>query len=166
MPSRRAAAPLRSARRPAPCRRRSRGGSKSTDRDGGGMIGRGLRRRTGAVLGGTALVALLGGSLVAPAEAAPTAPPGECQQTMTAAQATTGLVGQGLTVVKGTTPEPFRVEVIGVLEDGIGAGRDLVLVKVSDLPGGHVIEQGGGMWAGISGSPVYVGGKLLGALSY
>ena len=130
------------------------------------MIGRGFRGRTGAVLGGTALAALLGGSLVAPAQAAPVAAPGECPATMTAAQATTGLVGQGLTVVKGNTPEPFRVDVLGVLEDGIGAGRDMVLIKVSDLPGRHVIDQGGGIWAGMSGSPVYVGNKLLGSVSY
>ena len=40
------------------------------------------------------------------------------------------------------------------------------MVKVSDLPGGHVVDQGGGIWAGMSGSPVYVDGKLLGAVSY
>ncbi|MGI3782789.1 MAG: SpoIVB peptidase S55 domain-containing protein, partial [Janthinobacterium lividum] len=115
----------------------------------------------------TALAAVLAGSTVGPAAAAPTvAPPGECPATLTSAQAKTGLVGEGLTVVKGKTPEPFRVEVLGVQPDGIGAGRDLVLIKVSDLPGGHVVDQGAGIWAGMSGSPVYVGGKLLGAVSY
>jgi len=129
---------------------------------------RGLRSRTGAVLGVTAVVALVTGSLGGPASAAPAAAvaAGDCPATLTSAQATTGLVGEGLTVVKGKTPEPFRVEVLGVQPDGIGAGRDLVLIKVSDLPGGHVVDQGAGIWAGMSGSPVYVGGKLLGAVSY
>ena len=128
--------------------------------------GRGFRGRTGATLGLTAAGALLAASMVGPADAAPVAPSGECQDTLTSAQATTGLVGEGLTVVKGKTPEPFRVEVLGVQPDGIAAGRDMVLIKVSDLPGGHVVDQGGGIWEGMSGSPVYVGGKLLGAISY
>ena len=53
-----------------------------------------------------------------------------------------------------------------MLPDGIGAGRDLILIKVSDQVGGHVANQGSGIWAGMSGSPVYVDGKLLGAVSY
>ncbi|GAA3552350.1 SpoIVB peptidase S55 domain-containing protein [Microlunatus spumicola] len=126
----------------------------------------GTRTRRGTALGVAALGALLLGQAVGPAQAAPLAPPGECPAALTSAQATTGLVGEGLTVVKGRTPEPFRVEVLGVQPDGIGAGRDLVLIKVSDLPGGHVVDQGSGIWAGMSGSPVYVGGKLLGAVSY
>ena len=76
-----------------------------------------------------------------------------------------GLVGEGLTVVKGTTPQPFRVEVLGVLKDGIGAGRDMVMIEVSDLQGQQVVGDNG-IWAGMSGSPVYVNGKLLGAISY
>ncbi|SEQ79144.1 SpoIVB peptidase S55 domain-containing protein [Microlunatus flavus] len=124
------------------------------------------RQRVGAVLGVAALGALALGQTAGPASAAPAAAPGECPATLSSAQATTGLVGQGLTVVKGRTPEPFRVEVLGVQPDGIAAGRDLVLIKVSDVPGGHVVDQGSGIWAGMSGSPVYVGGKLLGAVSY
>ena len=53
-----------------------------------------------------------------------------------------------------------------MIKDGIGAGRDMVMIKVSDLPGQHVIDQGGGIWSGMSGSPVYVNGKLLGAVAY
>lgn len=128
----------------------------------------GTRQRRTAALGVAALGALLLGQAVGPAQAAPTPTvvPGDCPATLSSAQATTGLVGEGLTVVRGRTPEPFRVEVLGVQPDGIGAGRDLVLIKVSDLPGGHVVDQGSGIWAGMSGSPVYVGGKLLGAVSY
>ncbi|GAA1436777.1 SpoIVB peptidase S55 domain-containing protein [Microlunatus lacustris] len=78
----------------------------------------------------------------------------------------TGLVGEGHTVVTGQTPQPFRVEVLGVLPDYLGAGRDLIMIKVSDLPGGQVVSQGGGIWSGMSGSPVHVDGKLLGSVSY
>ena len=85
---------------------------------------------------------------------------------MPVADITAGMIGEGWTVVRGGTPQPFQVQVLGVLTDGIGAGRDLVMIEISDLPGGHVVDAGRGIWAGMSGSPVYVGGKLLGAVSY
>ena len=50
--------------------------------------------------------------------------------------------------------------------NGIGAGRDMIIIEASDLPGRNVISAGGGIWAGMSGSPVYIDGKLLGAVSY
>ena len=84
---------------------------------------------------------------------------------MPTADITPGLVGEGLTVVRGDTPQPFKVEVLGLLEDGIGAGRDMVMIEVSDLDGQKVVGDNG-IWSGMSGSPVYVDGKLLGAVSY
>ena len=69
-------------------------------------------------------------------------------------------------MVRGATPQPFAVEILGVLDDGIGAGRDMIIIEASDLPGRNVISAGGGIWAGMSGSPVYINGKLLGAVSY
>ena len=76
------------------------------------------------------------------------------------------MVGEGLTVVSGSTPVPFKVDVLGVLDDGVGVGRDMIMIKVSDYDGQHVIDQGRGIWAGMSGSPVYVEGKLLGAVAW
>ena len=76
------------------------------------------------------------------------------------------MVGEGLTVVSGSTPVPFKVDVLGVLDDGVGVGRDMIMIKVSDYAGQHVIDQGDGIWAGMSGSPVYVDGKLLGAVAW
>jgi hypothetical protein len=73
-----------------------------------------------------------------------------------------GLLGTGKTVVSGTTPSSFNVKVLGVLNDGIAPGLDLIVVKLS----GTVMTQTGGAFEGISGSPVYVNGKLLGAVSY
>ena len=45
-------------------------------------------------------------------------------------------------------------------------GLDLIVIKVSDKPGNDMITRAGGIWAGMSGSPVYIGGKLVGAVSY
>ncbi|HSU34602.1 MAG TPA: hypothetical protein VLJ88_02975, partial [Propionibacteriaceae bacterium] len=116
------------------------------------------------------LLALLASSSTAPAQADPVGAKNglavECPEAVPAADVTGGMIGQGLTVVRGSSPEPFQVEVLGVLDDGIGAGRDMVIINVSDVPGGHVIDQGGGSWSGISGSPVYVDGKLLGSVSW
>lgn len=122
------------------------------------------------------LLALTAG-LLAPAQAEPAAPASggrstraaaaaDCPVPMPVADVRAGMVGEGLTVVRGKEPQPFRVEVVGVLPDAIVPGRDLIIVEVSDLVGRHVIDQGGGIWAGMSGSPVYVDGKLLGAVSY
>jgi SpoIVB peptidase S55 len=73
-----------------------------------------------------------------------------------------GLLATGKTVVSGTTPSSFNVKVLGVLTDGIAPGLDLIVVKLS----GTVMTQTGGAFEGISGSPVYVNGKLMGAVSY
>ena len=77
-------------------------------------------------------------------------------------QVQAGLLGTGKTVVSGTTPSSFNVKVLGVLNDGIAPGLDMIVVKLS----GTVMNQTGGAFEGISGSPVYVNGKLLGAVSY
>jgi hypothetical protein len=72
-----------------------------------------------------------------------------------------GMRGIGKTVFRGTQPEDFDVEVIAVL-DGAGKPNDLILIRVS----GPAIEDAGGIAEGMSGSPVYVDGKLLGAIAY
>lgn len=73
-----------------------------------------------------------------------------------------GTTGTAYTVVEDRTIVTFDVEVLGVLPDGIGPGIPFVLVKTS----GPVIDATGGIAAGMSGSPVYVGGKLAGSISY
>ena len=98
--------------------------------------------------------------------AAPAASPGQCPPVLPVSAVRDGMVGRGLTVARGKTPEAFRAEVRGVVRNGIAPGRDLIIVEASDFPGGDVIAQGGGIWAGMSGSPVYVSGKLLGAIAY
>ena len=126
-------------------------------------------RRLVPAAGAAALLALLAAPLTAPAQAAPpstAAKAVECPKAYPLSSVTTGLKGQGQTVVTGTSPQPFDVDVLGVLAGGLGAGRDLIIIKVSDVAGGHVVDQGGGIWAGMSGSPVYVDGQLLGSVSY
>jgi len=73
-----------------------------------------------------------------------------------------GTMGTAYTVVQGRTIVSFDVEVLGILGDGIAPGIDFILIKTS----GPVIDATGGIAAGMSGSPVYVGGKLAGSVSY
>jgi hypothetical protein len=76
-------------------------------------------------------------------------------------QVRAGMKGQGRTVFRGAEPQPFDVEVLGILPGGGPGGGDMVLVRVS----GALIQSQGGVALGMSGSPVYIGGKLVGALS-
>jgi hypothetical protein len=73
------------------------------------------------------------------------------------------MVGTGLTVTKGRQPETFSAKVLGVLPDAILPGRDLIIAEVSS---NATIDRLGGIWFGISGSPVYVDNKLIGAVSF
>jgi len=72
-----------------------------------------------------------------------------------------GMVGIGRTVFEGDRLEEFRAHVIGVLRNSIGPRRDLILVR---LEGGPL--ENAGVIAGMSGSPVYIDGRLLGAVAY
>jgi hypothetical protein len=72
-----------------------------------------------------------------------------------------GLKGTGYTVIRGTKIESFDVEVIDLVPDGGFDGGPMVLAKFS----GPVVEFSNGIAAGYSGSPVYINGKLLGAVS-
>src|SRR3954462_5397372 len=72
-----------------------------------------------------------------------------------------GMVGIGHPVFDGTHVEEFKANILGVLENVIGPHRNLILAK---LEGGPLANTG--VIAGMSGSPVYVDGKLIGAVSY
>lgn len=71
-----------------------------------------------------------------------------------------GLKGIGKTVFSGTKVEEFPVEILSIIP-GDGTVSDFILIKV----GGKALELGG-VVEGMSGSPVYISGKLLGAISY
>src|ERR1700694_983122 len=71
-----------------------------------------------------------------------------------------GMHGYGRTVMKGTKVETFDAEVLGVLKN-TSPGRDMVLCRLSGLN----LDKTG-IIAGMSGSPVYIQGKLVGAVAY
>ena len=72
-----------------------------------------------------------------------------------------GMVGTGLTVWQGNKVEEFTVNILGVLRNVIGPRRDLILAR---LEGGPLAQTG--VIAGMSGSPVYIDGRLAGTISY
>ncbi len=71
-----------------------------------------------------------------------------------------GMEGYGLTVFQGTKIEKFNVKVIGTVKKVLN-NKDAILVRLSGagMAKNNVIK-------GMSGSPVYIGGKLVGAISY
>ncbi len=72
-----------------------------------------------------------------------------------------GLHGTAWTVFEGIQPEPMDVEILGVLKNSIGPGQDMILARLHGTKPEYT-----GVVAGMSGSPVYIDSKLLGALSY
>src|SRR5688572_28308727 len=72
-----------------------------------------------------------------------------------------GMVGVGRTVFEGAELSEFKVHIIGVLRNIQGPKRDLILAR---LEGGPLARTG--VAAGMSGSPVYVDGRLIGAVGY
>ena len=85
----------------------------------------------------------------------------QAQEFMNVSEVQPGMTGYAKTVVHGTTIDTFPVEILGVMKNS-GPSGDLVLAKFS----GPLIEETGGIAQGMSGSPVYINGKLLGAVAY
>lgn len=71
-----------------------------------------------------------------------------------------GMKGYALTVFKGETPDKFEIEVVDVVRDYL-PGQDAVLFSSPDPRMQH-----SGIVGGMSGSPIYIEGKLAGALAY
>jgi hypothetical protein len=72
-----------------------------------------------------------------------------------------GMVGTGRTIFEGSELKDFKVHILGVLKNVQAPQRNLILAR---LEGGPLAETG--VIAGMSGSPVYVDGRLIGAVSY
>src|SRR5210317_2137441 len=81
-------------------------------------------------------------------------------QVMPVDQIKAGMKGKGRTVFLGSKIEEFDVEILGVLHNW-APKKDLILARLE----GGVLERTGVM-EGMSGSPVYIDGKLIGAVSY
>lgn len=122
------------------------------------------RRRACSVL--IASMGLVAGTaaVLGPAPAAMSAGPGDdCATAFPVADLAGGDAVRGLTVTKGTAPEAFTGEVLGVLDDGIAVDLDMVMVEL-DMPEFAATK---GIWQGMSGSPVYAAdGRLIGAVAY
>ncbi len=81
-------------------------------------------------------------------------------ETMDTDEITPGMKGYGRTVFSGKQIESFDIEVLGVLKNW-EARTDMILVKMTGGP----LEKTG-IISGMSGSPVYIDGKLIGAVSH
>src|SRR5579885_687406 len=70
-----------------------------------------------------------------------------------------GMQGIAWTVFSGTEPEPVPIDIIGVWKGQLGPKQDVILAKM----GGKAKDTN--VAAGMSGSPVYINGKLVGAVA-
>ena len=112
-------------------------------------------RTTSALLG-----ALAGGVFASLGASIPLARGDARPSTISPSEVKDGMKGYGLTVFKGTEPERFDVEVIGVLHN-FRPGEPLIVIKTPN-PRLDVVKTVRGM----SGSPIYIEGRLAGAYSY
>ncbi|WP_162451826.1 SpoIVB peptidase S55 domain-containing protein [Phytoactinopolyspora mesophila] len=125
------------------------------------------RRRiatAGAAVGVTAIMTLLAaGTAPVTAGPEPAAAFDPCPAPYPVAELAEGMEATGLTVERGTEPEQFTATVVGVIDNGVGPDADMIIVE-TDSP---AIERAGGVWSGMSGSPVYAAdGRLIGAIAY
>jgi hypothetical protein len=121
---------------------------------------RGRGRILAAAVAGGALAAAGTTITTGPAQSAAVA--GDCAAPFPVAEVAKGDAVTGKTVASGTTPDPFTGTVLGVLEDGIAPGLDMVMAELTS----PAVDDHG-IWQGMSGSPVYAqDGRLIGAVAY
>lgn len=101
-------------------------------------------------------------ALSLPASAVYKMTPTDLKEMMPLKDVKPGMVGYGLTVFLGTKIERFRVRVVGVMPK-VNSGRSLILVR---MDGGPITSRHANIIQGMSGSPVYVNGRIIGAVSY
>lgn len=94
------------------------------------------------------------------AQAAPAATP-NASKYLPVADVKAGMKGYGMTCFQGSTPERFEVEILGVLDGQPNPKQSIILGR---LTGDNVARTR--VFAGMSGSPVYVDGKMIGAVAY
>ncbi len=107
--------------------------------------------------------AVMSGALIAVPGVTASAAPTQCPTAFPTASAVDGVTGTGYTVERGTTADPFTAKILGRITDGIAPGIDMIMADVSS----PALTRSGGVWAGMSGSPVYApDGRLIGAVAY
>jgi hypothetical protein len=82
-------------------------------------------------------------------------------ETISVSDVHAGMRGVAYTVFQGTKPESMGVEVLGILKNANGPKGDIILVRLSGAKAEYT-----GVVAGMSGSPVYLDGRLAGALAF
>jgi hypothetical protein len=105
----------------------------------------------------TLTVAVLTSS--APAATLPSKPQAGKVEIMKSSQVKPGMKGYAWTVFQGTEPEPVPIEIIGLWKNQWGPRQDVILAKM----GGKAARTN--VAGGMSGSPVYIDGKLIGAVA-
>ena len=95
------------------------------------------------------------------AASSPGISPEDAKQIMPVSQLKRGMRGYGLTVFHGTKIEKFDFEILGVLKQ-MNSGKDYILARIG---GGPITTRDTGVIAGMSGSPCYINGKIIGAVS-
>src|SRR5437868_5484506 len=98
---------------------------------------------------------------ISPSQAVPPKSVAKRPEFMPLEQIKPGMRGVAYTVFQGTKPEPMDVEILGVLKNMNGPKSDMILARLH----GEKVEFTG-VVAGMSGSPVYIDGKLIGALAF
>jgi hypothetical protein len=114
-----------------------------------------MNKRIAAVLCGFAAATLV----LHASDAASTPPKAGKVEIMPLSQVKPGMKATAWTVFQGTTPEPVPIEIVGRLKNVWGPNQDVILGKM----GGKAIRTN--VAGGMSGSPVYIDGKLVGAVA-
>ena len=112
--------------------------------------------RTAAVLFGLAVAAL---SVYASGDATPSRPKSGKVEIMHLSEVKPGMRGTAWTVLQGTEPEPIPIEIMGRLKNIFGPNQDVIIAKML----GKALRTN--VAGGMSGSPVYINGKLVGAVA-
>jgi hypothetical protein len=102
---------------------------------------------------------MLFSSLLTAQDAAPPRPKAGKPEILRLKDVKPGMHGYAWTVLAGTEPEPIPVEIVGLLKNQWGPNQDIILAKML----GKAIRTN--VAGGMSGSPVYVDGKLVGAVA-
>lgn len=112
---------------------------------------------------GVLVSVVISGALIAIPGVSAHAATTECPAAFPIAAAVDGLPGTGYTVERGSNADPFTAKILGRITDGIAPGIDMIMAEL-DSP---ALTRAGGVWAGMSGSPVYSSdGRLIGSVSY
>jgi hypothetical protein len=120
-------------------------------------------RAMALIAGACAAVFAFSGSMLAqpaPVAALPPHPPA-LTKFFPLSEVRKGQQGVAYTVFEGTKPEPMGVEILGLLHNALGPRQDMILARLEGAKPEYT-----GVVAGMSGSPVYIDGKLVGALAY